>query len=209
MTNYGQPGGGHPGPWRGQRPDETPGRPVQQPYPPAPEPYPPAVPSYPPAPQGHPGRTAAHPPRPTVQRPARPTVAGRRRPTAASRTPYGGSYQPSPADPDVRRAAVPARRPVRRGPGTGSARSGAADRGTGRRACWWWPSPARSGSAVGRATRRRRPRRAVRPSPVSPARTRSSPRRAPPRRSRRPIPGSRRSASASATTAPPAASRSC
>ncbi|WFF02105.1 flagellar basal body protein FliL [Micromonospora sp. WMMD964] len=48
MTNYGPPGGGDPGPWRGQRPDETPGRPVQQPYPPA-------VPSYPRAPQGRPG----------------------------------------------------------------------------------------------------------------------------------------------------------
>ncbi|MDG4761218.1 flagellar basal body protein FliL [Micromonospora sp. WMMD710] len=60
MTNYGPPGGGTPGSWRGQRPDETPGwpaqpyPPTQQPHPPAPEPYPPVVQPYPPAYTGQP-----------------------------------------------------------------------------------------------------------------------------------------------------------
>lgn len=80
MTNYGQPGGGQPGPWRGQRPDETPGH-RGQPYPPAPEPYPPAVPSYPPAPQGPPGPYGGPPAPPYGPEP---------------RAPYGGSYQPTP-----------------------------------------------------------------------------------------------------------------
>ncbi len=89
MTNYGQPGGGHPGPWRGQRPDETPGHPVQQPYPPAPESYPPAVPSYPPAPQGRPG--------PYGDPPTAGYGGGTGTPYgAAPGTPYGGSYQPTP-----------------------------------------------------------------------------------------------------------------
>ncbi|RQX16752.1 flagellar basal body protein FliL [Micromonospora ureilytica] len=92
MTNYGQPGGGHPGSWRGQRPDETPGRPVQQPYPPVPETYPPAVPSYPPAPQGHPGPYGGPPTPPYGAAPGAPYGGG-------AGTPYGGSYQPSPAGP--------------------------------------------------------------------------------------------------------------
>ncbi|RZT81758.1 hypothetical protein EV382_5050 [Micromonospora violae] len=82
MTNYGQPGGGPPGPWRGQRPDETPGRPVQRPYPPAPEPYPPAVPSYPPATPGQPGPYGGPPSAPYGHEP---------------HAPYGDSYPPSPA----------------------------------------------------------------------------------------------------------------
>ncbi|RQW94281.1 flagellar basal body protein FliL [Micromonospora inaquosa] len=89
MTNYGQPGGGHPGPWRGQRPDETPGHPTQQPYPPASESYPPAVPSYPPAPQGRPG--------PYGDPPTAGYGGGTGTPYgAAPGAPYGGSYQPTP-----------------------------------------------------------------------------------------------------------------
>ena len=123
MTNYGRPGGGNPGPWRGQRPDETPRRPVQQPYPPAPEPYPPAVPSYPPAPQGRPGTYGGPPAAPRGGRsgtphgaapdapygggprqpyghqPEAPYGRGPRQPYGHEPdAPYGGSYQPTAAN---------------------------------------------------------------------------------------------------------------
>lgn len=92
MTNYGPPGGGNPGPWRGQRPDETPGRPVQQPYPPAAEPYPPAVPSYPHAPQGHPG--------PYNGPPAAPYGGGAQPPYGREQgAPYGGAETPYGREP--------------------------------------------------------------------------------------------------------------
>lgn len=107
MTNYGPPGGGDPGPWRGQRPDETPGRPMQQPYPPANEQYPPAVPSYPRAPQGRPGPYDGPGPA-TYGGPGPATYGG---PGPASygggsegpygreqgSPPYGGSYGSNPA----------------------------------------------------------------------------------------------------------------
>ncbi len=100
MTNYGQPEGGHPGPWRGQRPDETSGRPAQQPYPPAPEPYPPAVPSYPPATQGRPGPYGGGPTPPYGATPGAPYGGGTDTPYGHDpRTPYGGSYQPTPPTP--------------------------------------------------------------------------------------------------------------
>ncbi|GLZ56513.1 hypothetical protein Misp05_00890 [Micromonospora sp. NBRC 107095] len=88
MTNYGQPGGGHPGPWRGQRPDETPGHPVQRQYPPTPESYPPTVASYPPGPQGPQGPGSY----------GEPTYGGGpgTQYGAAPGAPYGGSYQPTP-----------------------------------------------------------------------------------------------------------------
>lgn len=92
MTNYGPPGGGNPGPWRGQRPDETPGRPAQQPYPPAAEPYPPAVPSYPRAPQGHPG--------PYNGPPAAPYGGGAQTPYGREpAAPYGGAETPYGREP--------------------------------------------------------------------------------------------------------------
>lgn len=93
MTNYGQPGGGHPGPWREQRPDDTPGRQVQQPYPPT-------VPSYPPAPQGRPGPYDGPSgpyggPNPPYA--GAPYGGGTDTPYGHEpRTPYGGSYQPPP-----------------------------------------------------------------------------------------------------------------
>lgn len=106
MTNYGPPGGGNPGPWRGQRPDETPGRPAQQPYPPT-------VPSYPPAPEGRPGTYGGPPAAPYGGSPyggapgapygdgtdspygREPAVPYGREPGA----PYGGAYQPTGANP--------------------------------------------------------------------------------------------------------------
>ncbi|MCO1596296.1 flagellar basal body protein FliL [Micromonospora sp. RHAY321] len=106
MTNYGPPGGGVPGPWRGQRPDETPGRPAQQPYPPAqqpyppaPETYPPAVPSYPPGAQGRPGPYGD---RPYGEGPGSSYGGGPYRPTEAAYRgesfrpdgPYGGDPSP-------------------------------------------------------------------------------------------------------------------
>ncbi|MBM0276064.1 flagellar basal body protein FliL [Micromonospora sp. STR1s_6] len=84
MTNYGPPGGGSPGPWRGHRPDETRARPAQQPYPPSPEPYPPAGPSYPSAPPGRPGPYGGGAEPPYGREPG---------------PPYEGSYQPAPAGP--------------------------------------------------------------------------------------------------------------
>ncbi|GGO07240.1 hypothetical protein GCM10011576_11580 [Micromonospora parathelypteridis] len=101
MTNYGPPGGGNPGPWRGQRPDETPGRPVQQPYPPT-------VPSYPPDPQGRPG-TYGGPPAapygggsgsPYGGAPGTPYGGGTESPYGREPgAPYGGAYQPPGVNP--------------------------------------------------------------------------------------------------------------
>lgn len=97
MTNYGPPGGGVPGPWRGQRPDETSGRPVQQPYPPAQQPYPPVPETYPPSVQAYP---------PGVQ--GRPGSYGDGSYGGAPVGPYGGgpgssygggSYRPTQAAP--------------------------------------------------------------------------------------------------------------
>lgn len=91
MTNYGPPGGGNPGPWRGQRPDETPGRPVQQPYPPAVPSYPPPGPPYPQAPLGRPGPYGP---------PTAPHEGGPGTPYGgAPGAPYGGAYQPTGAHP--------------------------------------------------------------------------------------------------------------
>lgn len=98
MTNYGPPGG-NPGPWRGQRPDETPGRPAQQPYPPAAEPYPPTVPSYPRPPQGGPGPYDGPPApygggaqTPYGREPAAPYGGAETPHGREPGAPYGGSY---------------------------------------------------------------------------------------------------------------------
>lgn len=108
MTNYGPPGGDNPGPWRGQRPDETPGRPVQPPYPAAPEPYPPAVPSYPPAPQGRPAQYGGGSGTPYRGAPETSYGGGSGAPYGsapgspyggAPGTSYGGSYRPTEASP--------------------------------------------------------------------------------------------------------------
>ncbi|MCF0092807.1 hypothetical protein B0E54_01633 [Micromonospora sp. MH99] len=117
MTNYGPPGEGYRGPWRGQRPDETPGRPPQQPYPPGPEPYPPTVQSYPPAPAERPGSYGDGPYGGEPARPygGGPSYGGERgapygaEPSGApygggryggeTEAPYGGAYRPAEAHP--------------------------------------------------------------------------------------------------------------
>ncbi|SIN27253.1 hypothetical protein SAMN04489832_4688 [Micromonospora cremea] len=97
MTNYGPPGGGVPGPWREQRPDETPGRPPQQAYPPSHEPYPPVVQSYPSAPQGRPGPYGDTPYGGGL---AAPYGGGSDTRYGESESSYGGgSYRPSGAPP--------------------------------------------------------------------------------------------------------------
>ncbi|SCE87346.1 hypothetical protein GA0070607_2634 [Micromonospora coriariae] len=102
MTNYGPPGGGVPGPWRGQRPDETPGRPPQQPYPPAQQPYPPSHEPYPPVVQSYPsphqGRPGPYDDAPYGGAVAAPYGGGPETRYGESGSTYGGgSYRPVPA----------------------------------------------------------------------------------------------------------------
>lgn len=94
MTNYGPPGGGNPGPWRGQRPDETPGRPVQQPYPPAPQGRPGTYGGPPATPYG--GGSGS----PYGGAPGSPYGGGTESPYGREpAAPYGGAYPPTGANP--------------------------------------------------------------------------------------------------------------
>lgn len=102
MTNYGPPGGGVPGGWRGQRPDETPGRPAQQPYPPVQQPYPPVAQPYPPAQPGRPGPygDGSYGGAPAYggesYRPAEPVPPYGGQPYRPDDRPYGGDPEPPP-----------------------------------------------------------------------------------------------------------------
>ncbi|WP_410810656.1 flagellar basal body protein FliL [Micromonospora sp. 067-2] len=99
MTNYGPPGGGIPGPWRGQRHDETPGGPTQQPYPPAAQPYPPTAQPYPPTAQPYPPTTQSYP---AAAQSYPPGARGRPGPYGDGPyggppvAPYGGDPSPTP-----------------------------------------------------------------------------------------------------------------